>query len=398
MINVRKLRPVHPFPARMAASIPLEKLTGATKPLTVVDPMSGSGTTIFVARALGHRAVGFDTDPLARMIAKVWCGDLNSVKLRAVAKKVWLKADKCWRSLPQCSAYPLEADEITKKFVRYWFDTVNRKQLTVLSRIIANISEEDVRDQLWCAMSRLIVVKSTGVSLAMDVAHSRPHRVYDTAPIRVLDKFLDSIEYIVSAKSSQTLKGTYRIEAGDARQIPMRRRSADLVITSPPYLNAIDYLRGHKLSLVWMGSSVEEIRGLRSSNIGAEVGLLALPAYTRVLQASIPDAKRIGPRFSKMMARYVCDMHAVMRETARILKRNGQAVFVVGDSTIHGSIVHNSVAIRMLAEASGLRVVATSRRRIPARRRYLPPPTIRSAGRSLQARMRTETVMTFMHQ
>ena len=33
----------------------------------------------------------------------------------------------------------------------------------------------------------------------------------------------------------------------------MQQGSVDLTVTSPPYLNAIDYLRGHKMSLVWMG-------------------------------------------------------------------------------------------------------------------------------------------------
>ena len=54
------------------------------------------------------------------------------------------------------------------------------------------------------------------------------------------------------------------------QSIPIKDGIADLVVTSPPYLNAIDYLRGHKLSLVWMGHQIEELRELRSANIGSE--------------------------------------------------------------------------------------------------------------------------------
>ncbi len=46
-----------------------------------------------------------------------------------------------------------------------------------------------------------------------------------------------------------------------------------MIITSPPYLNAIDYLRGHKLSLVWMGQSIARVRNIRSTNIGTEKSL-----------------------------------------------------------------------------------------------------------------------------
>src|SRR5215510_14896885 len=37
----------------------------------VLDPMSGSGTTLVQARLMGRLAIGYDIDPLARLIAKV---------------------------------------------------------------------------------------------------------------------------------------------------------------------------------------------------------------------------------------------------------------------------------------------------------------------------------------
>ncbi len=65
------LRPIHPFPARMAPSI-IQRRLKSHKRLRVVDPMVGSGTTVVTARILGHHAIGFDTDPLALLIAKAW--------------------------------------------------------------------------------------------------------------------------------------------------------------------------------------------------------------------------------------------------------------------------------------------------------------------------------------
>jgi predicted methyltransferase len=105
---------------------------------------------------------------------------------------------------------------------------------------------------------------------------------------------------------------------------------------------------------------------------------------------------KVGPRFQKMMARYLVDMHAVLKETARILRPGGEAVFVVGDCVIRGSLVRNSRAVVELAELVGLQTLSAVRRRIPARKRYLPPPGTHSSGESLRGRMRTESVITLL--
>ena len=39
-------------------------------------------------------------------------------------------------------------------------------------------------------------------------------------------------------------------------------------MTSPPYLNAIDYMRTSKFSLVFLGSRLNELRAIRSAAIG----------------------------------------------------------------------------------------------------------------------------------
>ncbi len=44
-----------------------------------------------------------------------------------------------------------------------------------------------------------------------------------------------------------------------------------MIVTSPPYAsNAIDYMRAHKFSLVWMGFSVDDLGQRRSRTIGGE--------------------------------------------------------------------------------------------------------------------------------
>jgi len=61
--------PVHPFPARMAPEIVCSIVKGTRRPLTVLDPMMGSGTVVALAQSRNHQAIGIDIDPLASVSA-----------------------------------------------------------------------------------------------------------------------------------------------------------------------------------------------------------------------------------------------------------------------------------------------------------------------------------------
>jgi hypothetical protein len=133
-------RPVHPFAARMAASIPWKELRRPThRRLRVLDPMAGSGTTVVVARALGYEAIGFDTDPLAVLLARVWCSDVNEAAALKTAAIVCDAARQLSGRIPLGDAYPVSADQETRAFVRYWFDRTNRRQLAALARTIMEV-------------------------------------------------------------------------------------------------------------------------------------------------------------------------------------------------------------------------------------------------------------------
>jgi len=167
--KLSRLRPVHPFPARMASSIVWRRLRRVKKPLRILDPMAGSGTTVVISRMLGHSAMGFDTDPLALLIAQAWSGDVNPETIRKAAPRLLEAAIDRSHAVPFRNAYPAGSDEETRSFVRYWFDRTNRRQLAALASAIKEVRNRNHRIVFWCAFSRLIITKSIGASLAMDV-------------------------------------------------------------------------------------------------------------------------------------------------------------------------------------------------------------------------------------
>jgi SAM-dependent methyltransferase len=394
-------RPIHPFPARMAAHIPWRELSSRKgRPLRVLDPMAGSGTTLVVARTLGHVAIGFDTDPLAVLIASAWCADVSGERLVRLATRVQARATLEAHRLPLRDAYPPGADEETRAFVRYWFDPTNRRQLLALARTISKVRERSTKLLLWCAFSRLIITKQASASLALDLAHSRPHRPTDyKKPIRPLEHFLRAVRTIVDAapfKTATERRPLASVRTADARRLPVDSSTIDIVITSPPYLNAIDYLRGHKFSLIWMGHALLPLRQLRAQNIGTEVSAKA-GLQSPVIAEGLRRMGRLGSlrdRERGMLARYVSDMDKALSEIARVLVPCGRAVLVVGDCSMRGVFVRNSRALAFLCEQHGLTVATVRRRTIPPNRRYLPPPSSRSSGRMLGNRLRHEVLLT----
>lgn len=384
----------------MAGSIPWEELAPIRgRRLTVLDPMMGSGTTLAIARSLGHQAIGLDSDPLAVLISRVWTADLNPKTVRKAAIKVLQEARAILSQMKARDAYPGSASEETKKFIRYWFDLANRRQLAALTQAIRMHSSAAIQDALWCAFSRLIIAKKAGVSLAMDVSHSRPHKVLDKSDIRPFDHFEKAVEKVVKAlpDGNQQIGPPAKIRRSDARRMPIDDASVDLIITSPPYLNAIDYLRGHKLSLVWMGYQIEDIRELRSLSIGTEkssTGNLQDDVASYAMR-KMGNCEVLPMRERKQLAKYLHDMDKVFSEMHRVLKPGGRIILVVGDSTRRGIFLKNSAALIALGEHHKLKALPSYERVIPPNRRYLPAPSHSTSGAELQARMRSEVVLTF---
>lgn len=399
VFQLSDIQPIHPFPARMAPSIIWESIPCNGRKLRVLDSMAGSGTTLVSVRAMGHQAIGCDTDPLALLIARSWCSDINPNKIKLRAELVLERALKIYKDISEERAYPSQADAETKQFIDYWFDDTNRCQLTALARSISRIHSYEEKTILWCAFSRLIITKKCGVSLAMDISHSRPHKTYEEAPIRAFDKFLHAVNYIIK-KAPFNMENNQPpqiiLRRADARNLPFASSSVDMVITSPPYLNAIDYIRGHKFTLVWMGYSIRTLRSLRAHNIGAERAnnLNEIDIFQDITER-MGDIEKLDHRHRNMMQKYIVDMNNVIAECRRVMKKDGKAIFVIGDSVIEGVFIRNSEAIIKLAEKNGLVLSSKITRSLPENKRYLPPPTSDGVGHNLRNRMRKEVILHF---
>jgi DNA modification methylase len=390
------MKSIHPFPARMAPEIIDELLDDLPPGATVLDPMCGSGTVVRKAAHSGKKAIGLDSDPLAVLMTSVAVSSLNSKSVEQVLQKVLSYARKYGpklRSVITC--------EETEIFSHFWFAPEQREQLNALVRGINRErslgTSKKILDLLRLALSRTIITKNAGASLAADVSHSRPHRVRITNDYNVVANFEKFTRQILTEVNQHSPDYKPKVRKDDARILSaIETSSIDAIITSPPYLNALDYVRGHKLSLIWLGKTIPELKALRDDNVGSESRLSKKTKTTfswdEVLQ-SFPSLSRLNNRQQLMTHRYIEDLAKLSRQFQRVLRGGAHLHMVIGNSTLGDVYVPNSELFAYCAMKFGFGLEVQREREIPANRRYMP---ISGETSQLSKRMRTEVIQTFL--
>ncbi|MCP4899699.1 MAG: hypothetical protein GY906_22260 [bacterium] len=384
---------VHPFPARMAPPVMAKKLMSLRGPLEVLDPMMGSGTTLLAGLRAGHHVTGVDTDPLAVMIANVAGTPIDVTLFERRAAEVMARVEASWKDVPP---WPRASDMETRTFVEYWFDENSARQLRAVTNAIGEVEEHSVRRAIACAVSRTIIVKDAGVSRARDVAHSRPHRTYNVPPYRLVELLPRSVRHVSRVlRKVPRVNTRFQVHEADARELPFAENRFDIVLTSPPYGSAIDYMRAHKFSLIWFGHSIGQLRRLRGGNIGTERGTESAEGVSQALEVDrFCDVHGIAQRYSSILNRYAGDLRRVISEIQRVLRPGGAATVVVAPTTIRGATFDLPALVQELAQASGLSLKARLDRPLDSTRRALPPP--RTGHAALDTRMRFETILDFI--
>lgn len=375
----------------MAPELAIEHLPelAGEQEVDVLDPMCGSGTVLYEAVARSHRAIGLDIDPLAVLMTKVATQPLEAEEYSDALAYVSSRL----RSKEEYED-PWSADDLeTRDFVSYWFGTEQAAAIAKLSGVLRELGSGPVQDALQIALSRTIITKSPRASLAADTAHSRPHRVATESQFDVFNGFIRSAEYLDRLLGRRVLKGSASVSVGDARDLSaIPDNSFDLAITSPPYLNALDYMRGHKLSLVWLGYSIPELRRIRRNSIGAERALDGdahewVAGAVSELQSAAVDPALLPIR---IITRYVHDLRLLAGQLALKMRKGGRVVMVVGNSTLKGNFIANDQIASGALEDAGFEIESRRERDIPQSRRYMPMST----KSTLNKRMRTEVVFS----
>jgi DNA modification methylase len=390
----------HAFPAKFPPQLPRKFIRGLTKPGNIVlDPMVGSGTTTVEAFLAGCRGISCDIDPMALRLCKTKVTPLALEETAAAGSKVLSRAEESLQRDGTELRRALDAHfgEAERDFVDYWFLPSTQLELMALIQEIERVQDPDIREFLELVFSAIIITKSGGVSMARDLAHTRPHRVRSKKPRSALGEYrkrlskdLDSLAALAHGS------GTIEILRGNAQSLPLRDHTVDLIVTSPPYAsNAIDYMRAHKFSLVWFGHSLKSLSELRRKYIGHDAisGFepAELPEYASQIVASLAQ---VDPKKAKVLHRYYSEMTQCLAEMARVLKPGRTAIVVVGSSTMRGMDNRTEVCLGEIAKRVGFESIRIATRRLDRDKRMMPARRAHPSTRSqIEERMHEEYVI-----
>ena len=388
----------HPFPAKFPPQLPSYFIERLSEPShMVLDPMFGSGTTVLEAVRLRRNAIGCDIDPLARLIAEAKLACLDPVAMLRVGGAVVEQARRStFAERSRLEAALAERFEgRTRTFVDYWFRPTQQLELVALLDAIESYAPRETWRFLHMVFSSTIIAKSGGVSLARDLAHTRPRRVLDKKPKCAFDEFEKRLKLVLASSGAAQPCTDARILARSAENTGLPTASVDLVVTSPPYANnAIDYMRAHKFSLVWLGWKIEELTHIRARYLGHD-------AKTQREWHDLPDQcedtigrlASVDQHKAAALRRYFGEMSAVMAEMHRVLKPRKAAIVVVGSSNLRGIDVETHKGLAAVGISVGFQLAHIGVRRIDRDRRMMPTRWRKESGSQIEQRMHEEHVI-----
>jgi len=352
---------IHKYPAKFFPELPRWLIQRYSKENDIVlDPFTGSGTTNVEALLNKRNSVGIDVDPFSRFLSKVKTTPLDKNELEN-------SNDVLLKNIVDFHPSFLDQSDLPRFPYRdNWFNKEILYELAFIHKVINALeTNQQIKDFYRICLSSIIrFVSNADNNCTRTVIRKKLNKqIY---PSMALTKFAEVmlINSFRMTDFSKNINGNYSVELpddNDARNIKYPTGYFDLAITSPPYVNAVDYPRTHQLEIYWLGIMNGSLTPLKKKHVGTESVMVSDYKYLHRIGVTDADNKieRIfekDPRRAFIAYRYLLDMNANLSEVYKVLKKGGKYVVVVGNNTIRGEIFENWKYLMHLADNTGFKI------------------------------------------
>jgi len=341
------------YPCKFIPQIPRWAIQQYSKPGDIVlDPFAGSGTTLVESVLNKRMGLGIDFDKFSQLLCKVKTTKydknlINKIKTESNNFKVLAKENR--KFMPDLHN------------LSHWFPTQN---ISKLSSLLGEIEQYSSDKKCYNFFLVCFAASIRKCSFADDVS-PKPYistRIKKT-PLDVKEVFLKNVKsYLKNLEQFESVElGKSNIISNDAREIKNRKfdGKVQLAVTSPPYINAFDYVRSLRLENAWLGYYGDKnILDIKQKQIGTET--IYKKDYFEIESTGIKKFDKITDKIFKIdkkrahiVQKFFFDMSKNMLEIKRLLKNNGHYVIVVGNSTIRGIDVPTNELLLEIAKING---------------------------------------------
>lgn len=359
----------HRYPAKFLPNLVAKLIEEYSKDEDIIaDLFAGCGTTLVESKVHGRASIGVDINPVAALIARV--------KMRSIADK---DIDLNLLNIQEQLKYfkPSDYQNIAKhQRIDYWFFPSEKFKIAYLYEVIHEIDNVGSREFFLVALSNILkncskwLQSSTKPQVDPFKEPADPFTAF-TKQVKTMKKKNNEFNDHLLEKGYKNLQCEIRLE--DARATSIEESSIGAIITSPPYVTSYEYADIHQLTGYWF-DYIEDLYSFRKKFIGTFYSKNNKTTVCSPLgQQIINSLKEIDLRTAREVANYFNDMAAVAEEMFRILRKEGHACIVVGNTSLKGVKIYASEVIAELLEKKGLKVVQIIKRSIP----YKLIPTIR---------------------
>jgi len=412
------------FPGKFHPPL-VEHILHSFHPNGVLDPMAGVGTVAVEAKAAGIPSFSLDIDPLSSFFTRVKTTPISANTLRAawvdlsrslcqfrrdereieVRKFRDIRAEVMREHLADVQAHDLER-------LSYWFRRYVLVDYAIIDHSIFNgglpsRSEAVRRFFLACLLScvrRISLADPSPVS-GLEITKHMREKIDQGYPIDVFHEFERRVElairrmeeYVTYLHENDTYDTPAYNEQADCAELLKLQRSksfrAELILFSPPYCNAIEYWRRHRLEyLLGRFLDEEEAISLKRQFIGRttvgdvawEPPRLGYAPIDRLIHDLQLQRRR---QKARILWQYFDEMKSRLEVFYKYLPSHGHCVVVVGDSETGGRKVPTVKTITRLGEEIGFRPLETSH--YPIKNRVMQFPL------KANARIEKESIIVF---
>lgn len=340
--------PIHrwyPFPEGFSAQF-VRRILREHKPLNLLDPFVGVGTTLVEAKRRGIHAVGIDANPFMCFVSRVktanYDPEILEKEARDLLSRLGEEKQAGYRRIPKISHYfrPETAEELI---------AIKQRILKVPNLHLRNLF-------LLCLAS--IIVPASNAKRSPALRFSKRRSKFPTVTA-FKERLMMAIEDVSKA---QNYPGSADVCFGDSRYLPFTDTSFDLIITSPPYCNNVDFIRHLQLELFLLGFAKKrgDLRILRERAItSCEAMAYAGKDKDKTIRDVEIIAKKIGKktkrRWPEMVRQYFSGMKKHFKSLHPLMASHSKAFYVIGDSWIKGVHVPTTKILRKIALSCGFK-------------------------------------------